>query len=74
MTMGIDGYPSTSSSPLNNTGGKITERLRKIATRVFPLYHRVVLGQNSLDFDDLILKAREQLIINSKVRNNMRRR
>ena len=74
MTMGIDSCPSTSLSLSNGTGGKMTERVRKIVTRVFSLYCRTVLEQNSLDFDNLIFKVRELPIVDSKVRYNMRRR
>ena len=74
MTMGINSRPSPSSSPTNNTGGKMTERVRKITTRIFPLYLRVMIEQNSLNFDDIILKATKLLIVDSKGRDNTRRR
>jgi len=82
MRLGFNGHLSSSSGGGDDDtedgdgkkGLKMTKRVRDIATQVYPLYRKALLEQNSLDFDDLILKTRELLIFNPRVKENMRRR
>ena len=74
-------FDTRSSSPSFDTntnetkgGEKMTNRVRAVAERVLPFYTERLWGQNALDFDDLILKTRELLIVSPKVRENMRKR
>lgn len=46
----------------------------KIASKVYPRYVQKMLSTNCLDFDDLILLARELLMTHADVRENLQRR
>jgi len=58
----------------NETGRKISAKVRAITEQVYPAYRKAVLSQNALDFDDLILLCRELLKTNAEVRERMQRR
>jgi len=59
----------------NKEGGmKMTARVRQIAEEVYILYQKQVLEQNSMDFNDLILKTRELLMTNPSVQDRLRKR
>ena len=53
---------------------KISKKVRKIASEIYPQYRQALLTSNALDFDDLILLTRELLITNNEVRENLHRR
>jgi DNA helicase-2/ATP-dependent DNA helicase PcrA len=57
-----------------SNGRKMSSKVRRIAEEVYPLYRKALLAQNSLDFDDLILMARELLKTNTEVRERMQKR
>ena len=57
-----------------SNGIKMSKKVRAIATEVYPKYRKVLLSQNSLDFDDLILMTRELLKTNIDARTRMQRR
>ena len=52
----------------------ISKKVRKIASEIYPQYRQALLTSNALDFDDLILLARELLITNNEVRESLHRR
>ena len=53
---------------------KLSKKVRKIASEIYPQYRQALLTSNALDFDDLILLARELLITNNEVRESLHRR
>ena len=73
--MGVDSRSSPDDNEEKPGGGvKMTSKVRKIAENVYPMYRTALLSQNSMDFDDLILLARELLKTNEDVRERMAKR
>ena len=57
-----------------STGRKMSFKVRRIAEEIYPRYRKTLISQNSLDFDDLILMARDLLKSNPEVRERMQKR
>ena len=61
-------------NPFALDGKKQLPTLREIASKVYPRYVQKLLSTNCLDFDDLILMARELLDTQPEVRERLQRR
>ena len=61
-------------NPFQPSKDKPLSRSMKIASQVYSYYHERLRSTNSMDFDDLILLARELLDSLPEVRNQLRRR
>ena len=71
----LDGGVLGGGAPSGGGGAtKMSRKVRRIAEAVYPRYTRELLRNNSLDFDDLILLARDLLHSRPDVRDRLRRR
>jgi len=64
---------ATGQDPLKS-GRKVPSKTTRVGAKLYPLYRQKLLTRNSLDFDDLILMARELLTVHDDIRDLLRRR
>jgi DNA helicase-2/ATP-dependent DNA helicase PcrA len=57
-----------------NSGRKVPSKTTRVGAKLYPLYRQKLLTRNALDFDDLILMARELLTVHMDIRDHLRRR